>query len=74
MLGFDGVPFGEVTTPPLSTIVQPMHQFGIRSVQVLLNKIKHPQIDDCHEILDWHLIERGRRNRFSIQINDYFII
>lgn len=59
VLGFDGVPFGQVTTPPLSTIVQPMHQFGIRSVQLLLNKIKHPKLDDSHEILEWQLIERG---------------
>lgn len=59
VMGFDGVPFGDVTVPPLTTIIQPMHQFGVRSVQLLLRKIKDPQLDDCHETLEWKLLERG---------------
>lgn len=59
VMGFDGIPFGDVTVPPLTTIIQPMHQFGVRSVQLLLRKIKDPQLDDCHEVLEWKLLERG---------------
>ncbi|HEI8868979.1 MULTISPECIES: LacI family DNA-binding transcriptional regulator [Gammaproteobacteria] len=59
IIGFDGVPFGAITTPPLSTIEQPMHQFGIRSVQLLLAKIKDPQLAPSNEVLNWRLVERG---------------
>lgn len=59
VMGFDGIPFGRITTPPLTTIVQPMHQFGVRSVQLLLEKIKNPQSPPCHEMLDWYLQERS---------------
>ncbi|MEE4407930.1 MULTISPECIES: LacI family DNA-binding transcriptional regulator [unclassified Serratia (in: enterobacteria)] len=59
VMGFDGVPFGAITTPPLTTIEQPMHQFGIRSVQLLLEKIKNPQLPPSNEVLTWRLVERG---------------
>lgn len=59
VMGFDGVPFGSVTIPPLTTVVQPMHQFGVRSVQLLLAKIKDQQLPPYHEMLDWQLLERG---------------
>ncbi|MNJ82077.1 HTH-type transcriptional repressor CytR [compost metagenome] len=58
-MGFDGVPFGSITTPPLTTIVQPMHQFGVRSVQLLLEKIQGQQLPPCHDVLDWQLLERS---------------
>ncbi|MNV96808.1 HTH-type transcriptional repressor CytR [compost metagenome] len=59
VMGFDGVPFGSITTPPLTTIVQPMHQFGVRSVQLLLEKIQGQQLPPCHDVLDWQLLERS---------------
>ncbi|PVZ80289.1 cytochrome-c peroxidase [Serratia sp. S1B] len=59
VMGFDGIPFGSVTIPPLTTIVQPMHQFGVRSVQLLLSKIKDKQLPPHHEVLEWQLLERG---------------
>lgn len=59
VMGFDGVPFGTVTSPPLTTIEQPMHQFGIRSVQLLLAKIKNHRQPVVNEVLGWRLIERG---------------
>lgn len=59
VMGFDGVPFGSITTPPLTTIVQPMHRFGTRSVQLLLEKIQGQQVPPCHDVLDWQLLERS---------------
>lgn len=37
IVGFDGVPEGEVSTPPLTTIAQPMAEMGQRAVDVILN-------------------------------------
>ncbi|WP_411704236.1 LacI family DNA-binding transcriptional regulator [Edaphovirga cremea] len=59
LLGFDGVPFGNVTSPPLSTIQQPMHLLGVRSVQLLIAKIKDHRQPVVNEVLGWQLIERG---------------
>jgi len=58
-MGFDGVPFGSVTYPPLTTIEQPMHQLGVRSVQLLLERIDNPEAETVNEILDWKLLVRG---------------
>lgn len=44
VMGFDGVPFGSITTPPLTTIVQPMHQFGVRSVAVAAGENSGPAV------------------------------
>ncbi|MCU5771830.1 LacI family transcriptional regulator [Erwiniaceae bacterium BAC15a-03b] len=59
VMGFDGVPFSAVTSPPLTTIEQPMHQLGVRSVQLLLARIKNHRVAVVHEVLDWKLVERG---------------
>lgn len=59
VMGFDGVPFSAVTTPPLTTIEQPMHQLGVRSVQLLLARIKNQRAPVVHEVLDWQLVERA---------------
>jgi len=59
VMGFDGVPFGEVTFPPLTTVQQPMHQIGVRSVQLLLERIENPSVEIVDEILDWQLVVRG---------------
>ncbi len=36
VIGFDGVPEGELSVPPLTTVVQPMMEMGRRAVQVIL--------------------------------------
>jgi len=59
IMGFDGVPFGSVTNPPLTTVEQPMHQLGVRSVQLLLERIDNPEVETVNEILDWKLLVRG---------------
>ena len=37
VIGFDGVPEGELSEPPLTTIAQPMIEMGRRAVQTILN-------------------------------------
>ncbi len=36
VVGFDGVPEGEVSEPPLTTIAQPMAKMGSRAVEIIL--------------------------------------
>jgi len=59
IIGFDGIPFGEITTPPLTTIAQPIHQLGVRSVQLLLERIDNPAMTPVYEMLPWSLVQRG---------------
>lgn len=37
IVGFDGVPEGEATTPPLTTVRQPIAEIGRRAVEILLD-------------------------------------
>ena len=37
VIGFDGVPEGEVSKPPLTTVAQPMAQMGRRAVDMILS-------------------------------------
>lgn len=55
IIGFDGVPEGELSEPPLTTIAQPMAEMGRRAVQTIL------EYDGAvrREILDVELIVRG---------------
>lgn len=55
IIGFDGVPEGETSKPPLTTIAQPMAEMGRRAVQTILN------FDGTirREMLDVELMVRG---------------
>ena len=59
VLGFDGLPWSAMLSPPLSTLEQPMHQLGVRSVQLLLQRIKNPQAPPVHEQLRCQLVVRA---------------
>ncbi|WP_412778449.1 substrate-binding domain-containing protein, partial [Siccibacter turicensis] len=50
---------GGVPPPPLSTVQQPMHQLGVRSVQLLLARIDNPDTQPVDEILAWEIVSRG---------------
>ncbi len=55
IIGFDGVPEGEVSEPPLTTVAQPMAEMGRRAVETIL------AFDGTirRETLDIELIVRG---------------
>lgn len=59
VVGFDGIPFTSSLNPPLTTIEQPMYQLGARSVQLLLEKIRHPRAPIIREVLPWKRVERA---------------
>jgi DNA-binding LacI/PurR family transcriptional regulator len=55
VIGFDGVPEGETSKPPLTTIAQPMAEMGRRAVQTILTFDGTVRRD----MLDVELIVRG---------------
>lgn len=55
IVGFDGVPDGIRTTPPLTTVRQPIAEIGRRAVEILLD----PGTTPCREILDTELVVRA---------------
>lgn len=59
VMGFDGIPFTSSLNPPLTTIEQPMGKMGARSVQLLLDRIRHPGTSPTHDVLPWRLVERS---------------
>ncbi|WP_275553523.1 LacI family DNA-binding transcriptional regulator [Mixta sp. Marseille-Q2659] len=59
VLGFDGLPWSAMLSPPLSTLEQPMYQLGVRSVQLLLQRISHPRSPLVHEQLPCKLVARA---------------
>ena len=61
IVGFDGVPEGEVSEPPLTTIAQPMAEMGRRAVETILafdGSIRR-------ETLEVELIVRGSTSAHS---------
>ncbi|MFW6270773.1 MAG: LacI family DNA-binding transcriptional regulator [Bacillota bacterium] len=61
LIGFDNYKWAEITAPPLTSVRQPVDEMGIKSVEVLLKKIKenHLQQDFSKEVrLKTEIIER----------------
>jgi DNA-binding LacI/PurR family transcriptional regulator len=55
IVGYDGVPEGAFSEPPLTTVVQPMAELGRRAVRTIL------EFDGTvrRDTLDVELVERG---------------
>lgn len=54
LIGFDGIPFSNMTYPTLTTIAQPMYEMGIVAVDMLIKKIKGEIVESI--ILDHQLV------------------
>ena len=55
VIGFDGVPEGETSAPPLTTVAQPIAAMGRRAAEMILQGIERPH----RERLDVELVVRG---------------
>ena len=55
VVGFDGVPEGAATDPPLTTVRQPIRELGRRAVEVIIERA--PEVR--REMLDVELVVRG---------------
>jgi LacI family transcriptional regulator len=58
VLGFDDLPASSKTTPPLTTVRQPVLQMGIKAVEVLINLIENDIKSTQQVILDTELVVR----------------
>lgn len=43
VVSFDGINMGEITTPALTTMAQPIYQIGKRAAEILIKKIENPE-------------------------------
>jgi LacI family repressor for deo operon, udp, cdd, tsx, nupC, and nupG len=59
VVGFDNIELSNMTEPPITTIEQPAHQLGYQAAELLLEKIRKPDMADRQIILDTHLVVRG---------------
>jgi LacI family transcriptional regulator len=59
IVGFDNLPFSKYTTPPLTTVHQPISKKGRWAADLLLDQIEEKAIERCHVTLDAELAVRA---------------
>ena len=59
VIGFDNVPESALTTPPLTTISQPIQRMGFEAMKLLIDLIDGTEVPDPHRQLPTELVERG---------------
>jgi LacI family transcriptional regulator len=57
--GFDDMPFAANTTPPLTTVRQPVERMGEAAAETLIDLIEHPNSPPCRAILPTELVIRA---------------
>jgi len=59
VIGFDDAPLARHTSPPLTTVRQPVEEIGARAVGELLRLIDQREQTPCQEVFETQLIVRG---------------
>lgn len=59
VIGFDNVPESALTSPPLTTISQPIQQMGFEAMKLLIDLINRTEVQAKHRRLPTALVERG---------------
>jgi len=60
LIGYAGMWEGELLSPPLTTVVQPVHQLGVRAAELLLCLIEQPPTAPiCEELPDQLLVRQS---------------
>jgi LacI family transcriptional regulator len=59
VVGFDDIAFSELTTPPLTTVRQPMARMATEAVRLLLDSDDRPSGPPPRVELATHLVVRG---------------
>jgi LacI family transcriptional regulator len=57
--GFDNIPMGEHSHPPLTTVHQPIYQIGEMVCEMLVKSLRDEIIEDEHVLLTPSLVIRG---------------
>jgi LacI family transcriptional regulator len=58
LVGFDDLPLATLATPPLTTVRQPIYQFGFQAVEILIDLIENGIYPARHIIMDTELVVR----------------
>ncbi|WP_059104770.1 LacI family DNA-binding transcriptional regulator [Shouchella shacheensis] len=58
IVGFDGIPFGNMLVPSLTTVQQPIYEMGERATQLLIQLIEKKTMDSYWHELPTTLIQR----------------
>ncbi len=59
LLGFDNLQEGTLVTPQLTTLHHPRHEIGYLAAQMLLERLKHPDVPVLSRILPTYLVVRN---------------
>ncbi|EFI84473.1 LacI family DNA-binding transcriptional regulator [Listeria grayi] len=59
VIGFDDIEMSAFTTPPLTTVRQPVYQIGATAAELLLRKVEAPTEKVGNQHFEIELIERG---------------
>ncbi|MGW8250186.1 MAG: LacI family DNA-binding transcriptional regulator [Anaerolineales bacterium] len=57
-IGFDDLPAASVSDPPLTTVRQPIHEFGVKAVEVLIDVIENGATPPRRVTMDTELVVR----------------
>src|SRR5690625_3754981 len=58
VISFDGIALGEMITPSLTTMAQPIYDLGARAAEMLIKRIKNPNQKIINEEIEVELIVR----------------
>lgn len=58
VMGFDNTRLSHDYIPSITTVKQPQYEIGYQAMDLLVEKINHPQEKNKHIILDYEIIER----------------
>lgn len=58
-VGYDGIPFGQLAEPKLTTVLQDTDSIGIRAAELLLSRIRGEDISELrkHTLIETHLLK-----------------
>lgn len=59
VVGFDNLPFSKYTTPPLTTVHQPISEKGRWATDLLLDQIEGQEVEQSHVTLEPELVVRA---------------
>jgi LacI family transcriptional regulator len=63
IIGYDGIPLTEMTTPELSTVSQPIYDMGAIAARILIKQIEGKPLEKLHYQLPVQLIVRQSTSR-----------
>lgn len=58
IIGYDDIPLASYIDPPLTTVHQPMDDFGRHGAQLLIDAVQNPEHEPKHVRLDTQIIKR----------------